>query len=139
MSAPHPRPDPVGAEDAHFWSYVAAGELRIQCCANCGVHRHPPRPLCAECGSTAVNWVPASGRGEVWARTVIHPPTLPAFTERTPYCAVVVRLDEGVFMVSTIVNRDPDDVVVGMPVQLVITEVEPGLALPLCRVVDDSS
>jgi uncharacterized OB-fold protein len=139
VTAPHPRPAPIAADDARFWAFVADGEVRIQRCHDCSTPRHPPRPLCAVCGSTAVDWEVVSGRGEVWARTVIHPPTLPAFTERTPYCAVVVRLDEGVFMVSTIVDRDPDDVIVGMPVELVITEVEPGLSLPLSRVVDDSA
>ena len=133
MSAPHPRPDPIGAEDVQFWSYVSDGELRIQRCGECGVHRHPPRSLCAACGSTSVEWVAPSGRGEVWARTVIHPPTLPAFTERTPYCAVVVRLDEGVFMVSNVVDRGAEDVEIGMPVEVAITEVEPGLRLPLFR------
>ena len=133
MSAPHPRPDPVGADDAQFWAYVSNGELRVQRCADCGTHRHPPRPLCAACGSTAVEWAVASGRGEVWARTVIHPPTLPAFTEMTPYCAVVVRLDEDVFLVSRVVDRGAGDVEVGMRVEVVITEVEPGLFLPLFR------
>lgn len=136
MSAPIPRPVPTGADDARFWSYVTDGELRIQRCADCGTHRHPPRPLCAACGSIAVEWVPVSGRGEVWTRTVIHPPTLPAFTKRTPYCAVVVRLDEGVFMVSNVVDLGPDDVAVGMPVEATITEVEPGLHLPLFRAVE---
>jgi uncharacterized OB-fold protein len=133
VTAPHPRPAPIAADDAEFWSFVGAGELRIQQCVDCGAFRHPPRPLCATCGSTAVEWVAVSGRGEVWARTVIHPPTLPAFTERTPYCSVVVRLEEGVFMVSTIVDHDPNDVAVGAPVQLVLTEVEPDLVLPLAR------
>lgn len=136
MSEPYPRPDPVGADDARFWSYVAAGELRIERCADCATYRHPPRPICAACGSDVVDWVAASGRGEVWARTVIHPPTLPAFAARTPYAAVVVRLVEGVFMVGNVVDRDPGDVVVGMPVEVCITEVEPGFRLPLFRAAD---
>lgn len=136
MSPPIPRPDPAGAEDARFWSYVADRQLRIQRCSDCGTHRHPPRPLCAACGSLAVEWVPVSGRGEVWTRTVIHPPTLPAFASRTPYCAVVVRLDEGVFMVSNVVDLRPDEVTVGMLVEATITEVEPGLYLPLFRAVE---
>jgi uncharacterized OB-fold protein len=138
VSNAHPRPDPVGADDIRFWSYIAAGELRIQRCADCGTHRHPPRPLCAACGSTAVEWVSSAGRGEIWARTVIHSPTLPAFASRTPYCAVVVRLDEGVFMVSNIVDREPDDVAVGKRVEVSITEVEPNLYLPLFRVASGS-
>jgi uncharacterized protein len=129
----HPRPDPAGADDARFWSFVAAGELRLQRCADCGTYRHPPKPVCAACGSTASEWVAASGRGEVWATTVIHPPTLPAFAARTPYGAVVVRLDEGVFLVSNVLDRDPDDVVVGMKVEVVLTEVERDLRLPLVR------
>lgn len=137
MSAGHPRPDPVGSDDMGFWSHVAAGELRIQRCAACGVHRHPPRPVCASCGSTASEWTAVSGRGTVWACTVIHPPTLLAFESRTPYAAVVVRLDEGVFLVSNVENRGPEEVAVGMPVEVVIVEVEPGLALPLVRAVDD--
>jgi uncharacterized OB-fold protein len=62
---------------------------------------------------------------------VIHPPTLPAFSARTPYAAVVVRLEEGVFLVGNVVDCAPEDLSVGMPVEVVITEVEPGLRLPL--------
>jgi uncharacterized protein len=131
MSAGYPHPDSVRAEEAQFWSYVATGTMRIQRCAECRTHRHPPRPLCAACGSTAVEWVAVSGRGEVWASTTIHPPTLSAFASRTPYGAVVVRLDEGVFLVTNIVDRPPEDVAIGMRVQLAITEVEPGFQLPL--------
>jgi uncharacterized OB-fold protein len=130
-----PRPDPVGAHDAEFWSFVSAGELRVQRCGDCGSFRHPPRALCAACGSTATEWTPVSGHGEVWARTVIHPPTLPAFQAMTPYCAVVVALDEGVFMVSRVLDRAPEDVTIGMEVEATITEVDPGLHLPLFRAV----
>jgi uncharacterized OB-fold protein len=133
VNAAHPRPDPVAADDARFWAFVAARDLNIQRCTGCGTHRHPPRPICAVCGSTAGEWVPASGRGEVWAFTVIHPPTLPAFASRTPYGAVVVRLEEGVFLVGNVVDCLPEDLAVGMPVEVAITEVEQGLRLPLFR------
>jgi uncharacterized OB-fold protein len=129
----YPHPAPVAAEEIRFWEFVAAGELRLQRCAACGAFRHPPRPVCAACQSCASEWIKASGRGEVWASTVIHPPTLPAFASRTPYAAVVVRLDEGVFFVSNIVDVAVDDISPGMPVEVAITEVEPGLRLPLFR------
>lgn len=133
MNAAYPRPDPVAADDARYWAFVAAGELHIQRCADCSKFRHPPRPICAACGSTAGEWAPASGRGEVWAFTVIHPPTLAAFASRTPYGAVVVQLEEGVFLVGNVVDCAPDDLSVGMAVEVTITEVEPGLRLPLFR------
>ena len=133
MSAPMPRPAPVDPQEAQFWSFVAAGELRFQQCSACRTFRHPPRPVCAQCGSPAFDWVRVSGLGEVWACTTIYPPTLPAFADRTPYNAVVVRLEEGVFMVSNIV--DPA-VEIGVPVEVAITEVEPGFWLPLFRTTD---
>jgi uncharacterized OB-fold protein len=133
VNAPLPRPDPVAADDARFWGFVASGELRIQRCADCGAHRHPPRPVCAVCGSASGEWVPASGHGEVWAFTVIHPPTLAAFASRTPYGTVVVRLQEGVFLVGNVVDCPPEDLAVGMPVEVTIAEVEAGLRLPLFR------
>jgi uncharacterized OB-fold protein len=129
----HPRPDPVGADDARFWSFVAAGEFRVQQCTGCGTIRYPPRPLCATCRSTGAEWAPVSGRGEVWAVTTVHPPTLPAFASRAPYDAVVVRLSEGVFVVSNVLGADPGEIEVGAQVEMAIVEVEPGLHLPQFR------
>jgi hypothetical protein len=131
--APFPRPDPQTTADAAFWAGVDAGELRIQRCVECHAYRHPPRPVCAACGARAGEATKVAGAGEVWSFTVIHPPTLPAFRARTPYAAVVVRLDEGVFLVSNLVDGDTDTIEVGRRVELAITEVEPGLRLPLFR------
>ena len=139
MTAAIPRPDPVDADDAAFWAALREGELRIQRCAACGAFRHPPRPSCARCGSTERAWVAASGTGEVWSFTVIHPPTLPAFADRTPYGAVVVRLDEGVFLVSALLDCPIDELAVGTRVELVITEVDVDLAIPLFRRVERES
>jgi uncharacterized OB-fold protein len=132
-SASIPRPDPTDADEAAFWAALRAGELRIQRCTACGTFRHPPRPACAPCGATDREWVTASGRGEVWSFTVIHPPTLPAFADRTPYGAVVVRLDEGVFLVSALVDCPVDELAVGARVEVAISEVDADLALPLFR------
>jgi uncharacterized OB-fold protein len=129
----HPRPEPADPDEVRFWDFVDTGELRLQRCRACGTFRHPPRPVCAACGADDDEWVRSSGLGEVWTFTVVHPPTLPAFAERTPYNAVVVRLDEGVFMVSNLVDCPVDELAVGTPVELAVTEVEEGLRLPLFR------
>ena len=133
MTGMHPRPDPAEAGDVRFWAYVAAGELRIQRCTECHAFRHPPRPVCAHCGAESAEWVAAAGTGEVWSFTVVHPPTLPAFADRTPYGAVVVRLDEGVFMVSNLVDCPVTELAVGTRVELALTEVDEDLTLPLFR------
>ena len=128
-----PRPDPVNADDAAFWAALREGELRIQRCAACGTFRHPPRPVCSHCGASEREWVAATGGGEVWSFTVIHPPTLPAFADRTPYGAVVVRLDEGVFLVSEIIDCPIEELAVGTRVEVAVHEVDGDLALPRFR------
>ncbi|HTD51231.1 MAG TPA: Zn-ribbon domain-containing OB-fold protein [Acidimicrobiia bacterium] len=134
-----PRPDPTDRADTQFWAALRNGALCIQQCASCGAVRHPPAPFCARCGETRHEWRPVAGTGEVWSFTVIHPPTLPAFADRTPYNAVVVRLDEGVFVVSNLVECPIAELAVGAPVELVLTPVVAGpdadddLILPLFR------
>jgi len=127
-----PRPTPVG-DDAQFWAGLRDGRLLLQRCEDCGALRHPPRPACARCGSTASTWSPAAGTGEVWSFTVIHGPTLPEFVERTPYGAVVVRLDEGVFLVSNLVDCPIDELAVGVAVTFAPTRIDDELTLPTFR------
>ena len=134
-----PRPDPVDADEAQFWAALREGELRIQQCASCRAFRHPPRPVCASCGATERSWQAVSGAGVVWSFTVVHPPTLPAFADRTPYGAVVVRLDVGVFLVSNLVDCPIEDLAVGLRVELALTravagtDAGDGFVLPLFR------
>jgi hypothetical protein len=137
MTVAIPRPDPANDDDAAFWAALREGELRIQRCSACGEYRHPPRPVCARCGSTERAFEAVSGAGEVWSFTVVHAPTLPAFAERTPYGAVIVRLDEGVFLVSNLVDCPVDELAVGARVELAITAVDDDLVLPLFRLARD--
>jgi len=118
-----PIPDPANADDARFWDALRAGELRIQRCAVCGGYRHPPRPLCARCGACESEWPVVAGTGVVWSFTIVHQPTLPAFADRVPYGAVVVRLDEGVFLVSNLVDCPVAELAVGQRVELALTRV----------------
>ncbi len=125
-------PIPVGSGDsAEFWSWLRSGELRLQRCDACKVVRHPPQPTCASCGSTERTWVRASGRGEVWSSTTIFPPVLPEFADAAPYQALVVHLEEGVFMVT---QPAPGlELTIGEAVEVVVHVVNDDVALPLVR------
>jgi hypothetical protein len=131
MTADLPRPAMRG-DAGVFWSALRDGTLRLQRCAACLAPRHPPRPVCARCGSDAREWVAASGHGEVWSSTVVHGPTLPAFEALTPYNAIVVRLAEGPFLVSNLIG-EPADVEIGAPVELVLDPIDGELTLPRFR------
>ena len=131
MLPPLPAPNPDTQE---FWDGCRRHELRIQRCAECGANRFTPRPACPRCASLRFEWITCSGRGRVHTWTVIHGPTLPAFADRVPYAAGVVRLDEGVFMVGQIRGCDPRDVREGMRVVVEFDDVADDVSLPHWRV-----
>jgi uncharacterized protein len=133
-SAPSPerRPRPAISDDTRFfWEGVERGELLIQRCAACGELRHPPRPMCPCCRSLDWGTVRATGRGTVHSYAVPHHPRLPAFPDR--YVVALVELEEGTRLVTNLVGVSPDDVRIGMAVELECTKVDDELVLPLFR------
>ena len=57
---PGPQPDPT---TEGYWLAAGRGELVVQVCAACGVHRHPPTEVCYACGSLEWAWDPHPGSG----------------------------------------------------------------------------
>ncbi len=128
-----PLPQPDDDLVAEFWAHCAREELRFQRCSACGDWRHLPRLRCARCGSGEFRWERSSGRGRVYSWTVTHQAPLPAFAGRVPYAALVVELDEGVRMVSGLVEATPDVLRLDLPVEVVFERVGPDAALPQFR------
>jgi uncharacterized OB-fold protein len=129
---PARRPRPATSKDTEFfWEGAARGELLIQRCSSCGTLRHPPRPACGVCRSFEWDTVRASGRGEVYSHVTMHHPVVPPF--EAPYDVALIDLEEGVRMVSNVVGIAPDEVRIGMPVEVVFEKVDDELTLPLFR------
>ena len=63
----------------------------------------------------------------------MHRPTLPAFERHLPYNVIVVRLEEGPFMVSNLVDHTADDLRIGLPVEVVFERLDDAIALPKFR------
>jgi uncharacterized OB-fold protein len=102
-----------------FWDGVAEGVLRLQRCRACGRHVFYPRAVCPHCGSGDLAWVEASGAGAVHAFTVVH--RAPAeYRPDVPYVVALVDLEEGVRMMTRLVDVEPAAVRVGMPVEAAI-------------------
>lgn len=133
---PIPVPD---SDNQGFWDGCRRGELRLQRCTGCGRWRHHPRPMCAGCGSLGYEWAHASGRGVVHTFTIVHRPTLPAFEADLPYNVVVVALEEGVFMVSNVVDCPPEALRIGMAVEVVFAPLSAEITLPTFRPVQARS
>lgn len=114
-----------------FWEGCAQGALRLQRCQSCGRHWFYPRACCPHCLESRYDWVTASGHGSVYSFTVIRRGSSPAFTP--PYVLALVELQEGVRLLSQIVECSPDAVSVGMPVRATFGPSPLGLTVPLFR------
>jgi len=116
-----------------FYRWGAQGELRFQRCSGCGRYRHVPREMCAHCGSPKWVWERSSGRGKVFSWTVVERPLHPAFAGDAPYAPVIVELDEGVRMLSRVLDCAPDELSIGMAVEVAFSRVTDELYLPCFR------
>ena len=131
-SIPQPLPVLEGfAKD--FYEGCQRGELLFQRCSDCGAWRHVPRELCPDCGSWDWEWQASSGRGHVFPWTVIERALHPAFAEAVLFAAVVVELEEGVRLLSHVLDCPPDQLEMDMPVDVVFEGVTAEITLPKFR------
>ena len=124
-----PLPQPF-EEALPFWNGLKEGELRLQKCNACGEISHPPKALCASCHSFDLGWIPVSGRGTVYSYIVTRQAIHPALVGYTPFATVQVELAEGPILISNLIDVPPDDIVIGMPVQVVFERINDEVVLP---------
>ncbi len=119
-----------------FWQ-AAKEERLVACqCGECGHFRMPPTPFCPECQSTEKKWPELSGRGTVYSFAVVHGfPGLPDIT----VVGAVIDLDGAApaRLVTNVVDIDPDEVAIGMEVEVRFSPITEGWKLPVFRPVQD--
>ena len=116
---------PVAAGEQGYFDGAAEGRLLLRQCGACGKPHHYPRAICPFCMSGDLRWVQASGAGTVYTFSV---------TRRgvdIPYCIAYVTLDEGVTMMTNIVDCDLDTVRIGQRVRVVFKSADNGASVPL--------
>jgi uncharacterized OB-fold protein len=113
-----------------FWAGTREGKLVIQKCADCGKHVFYPRRVSPSCFSERLDWVEASGRGTVYSHTLVqnNPPS--AFIEDLPFTIAIVELEEGVRMMTNVVECDPESVYCDMPVEVTFERLTDEITLP---------
>lgn len=125
---PLPRPTPLS--EPH-WSGCREGRLRVQRCRECGSHVFIPQPVCTHCLADALEWVDSSGRGTLYSFTTVHRPPRPEF--EVPYVVAIVELEEGFHMLSNLVDCPPEQLRIGLPVEVEFRPVSEEIHLPLFR------
>jgi len=114
----------VTRETQPFWEAAATGRLLVKRCTACGESHHYPRPLCPFCGSDRTEWREASGRGSVYSYSVMR-------RAPVPYALAYVTLDEGVTMMTNIVDCDLDAIRIGQAVRVVFKPTDDGPPVPM--------
>ena len=130
MAATRIKP-PMGPDNAWWWDMAAEGKLGIQRCTSCGALRHPPRPMCGECGSMEWQAIESSGRGTIASFTVLTHPQFPGYNY--PLIIILVDLEEGTRLTSELVDCAPEAVDFGLAVEMVIHEDPDGFKLPVFK------
>jgi uncharacterized OB-fold protein len=119
-------PDPVlNVGDERYFEAANQGKLLLKKCGDCGQVHHFPRGVCPFCLSSNVDWLEAKGTGTIYSYSV---------TRRAgpiPYCIAYVTSDEGVTVMTNIVDCDLDTVRIGQKVKLTFKPSEGGTGIAM--------
>ena len=106
-----------------YWEAAKAGKLMVKWCNDCNKPHHYPRGVCPHCMSTNLVWKQASGTGEIYTYSIMH-------AAKPAYVIAYVTLDEGVSMLTNIVDTDHAKINVGSKVKAVFKPTEDGGCIP---------
>ncbi|KRB67936.1 Zn-ribbon domain-containing OB-fold protein [Noviherbaspirillum sp. Root189] len=104
--------DKAGPEKIYF-SFLSAGQWKIQSCHQCGKAVFYPRVHCPSCGSENLKWFSPSGKGTVYSKTTIFR----SADQGGNYNVSLIDLDEGPRLMSCIEASDTTLIRIGMRVQ----------------------
>lgn len=112
----------VSSEGSAFWDAATQGRLIIKSCLDCGKSYWYPRALCPACLSANTQWMDASGKGTIYSFTIMR--------TAAPYVLAMVELDEGVTMLTNIVDAELDAIRVGARVKVEFRPSDGGPPVP---------
>ena len=128
------RPVPrVDEESKPFWEACARHELYVQKCRTCNTVFYYPRAFCPEDLSQDFDWLKCSGKGTVYTFTITRQNQSSGFRNKVPYVMAYVELEEGVRMLTNIVDCDPETVTIGMPVEVTFVRANDQIAVPFFK------
>lgn len=109
---------PLDSKEENYWARVASLGFALPQCTACKKFHFYPKPACPFCGGEQVLPQRVSGLGRLYSYSVVYRAPSPAFASQVPYVVAIVATDEGPHLMTRIVDVDPDELVVGMRVQV---------------------
>lgn len=106
------------AENKPFFDAAREGKLLIGHCKACNQLHYYPRAVCPHCASDRTEWVPARGTGKIYSYSVMR-------RVEKPFAIAYVTLDEGITMLTNLVDCDLDRIAIGKAVRVVFQDAVP--------------
>ncbi|MSQ59865.1 MAG: Zn-ribbon domain-containing OB-fold protein [Betaproteobacteria bacterium] len=125
MSARNIPAPPINPENKRYFDAAAQGTLLVGKCNDCGEAHFYPRVLCPHCFSDKTEWVAAKGTGVIYSYSTLHRGV------PVPYTLAYVTLEEGVTMMTNLVDCDPSSLAIGQRVKVVFKEADEGAKVPM--------
>jgi uncharacterized OB-fold protein len=113
-----------------FWDATNENKFLIQHCKDCDSNIFYPRRDCPECWSNNLDWIEAAGTGEVFSFTVTYEGVEPMFVADLPIILAWIDLPEGPRFNTNIINCEPEDVSIGMAVEVVYVKATDEITIP---------
>jgi uncharacterized OB-fold protein len=111
-------------ETQAYWEAADQGRLLVKHCRACDRFHHYPRDICPHCLSDDTHWRDAAGTGSVYSFSTMG-------TGEAAYTLAFVTLDEGVTLMTQLVDCDPSQVQIGDKVKVVFRPSHGGHAVPM--------
>lgn len=129
------RPRPLIDDDNRvFWEELKNHKFMLQHCNDCQKFIFYPRIICPHCYSENISWKETNGQGKIESYTVVHR-AMPPFKDEVPYVVGIIQLNEGVKMMSRIINKS-EEVAIGKNVSVVYQNIEEDLTLPYFQIIE---
>lgn len=93
--------------------------LQGSVCQNCGHFMFPTRLVCPKCKSRSLEKFTFSGKGKIFSFTTVYQ-TIEKYHGNVPYLVALIDLQEGPRITAQLTDVDPQDVHIGMPVEMVV-------------------
>ena len=132
--APNKAPKPTGPrritaprvlpEALPFWDAASEGRLLVKRCTDCGETHYYPRDICPHCLSANTEWLASTGKGTIYSFSTMG-------KDEARYTLAYVTLDEGVTMLTDLVDCDPAALQIGHRVQVVFKPSDGGYPVPM--------
>lgn len=119
-----PAPTPgIDDESLPFWEATREERLLFKRCRDCDEPHWYPRSKCPSCHGVNTEWVESRGLGTIYSHSTMR--RVPE-----PYTLAWVTLDEGVTMMTNLVDCDPDTLAIGQRVRVVFRDTEDDVKIP---------